>query len=317
MSFQEKKRKDEDIPDTTKKTYLIHDNGGRPFEVIIEAKMIKKSIESDGNTKYEFAAILKVKIYKLEQSEIDFDSDSKYGMTPILKFYSDIFFLGKSPLIAMTEFSGGHGSEFDGNTILVHLRENPFNIVANYLPLREQDDTYVWSEQDNTYVWIGSEICSFQTNNKIISYVSPVGNNDVPYPYATDENGNIYLIIEDVIIKNNSVTEHQMRDYDNPYYYYYDYYAITPKNKSKYFNDIVDYYIGKEKYILTYHPFPEKEYDRVVPRLGKSMYITDSNNKKTKLTKEMYVNLMESFGSCNFFEPIQNKIILQKRLWSI
>ena len=34
------------------------------------------------------------------------------------------------------------------------------------------------------YIYIGSEIYSFETNEDINSYYSPIGNNDVPYPYA-------------------------------------------------------------------------------------------------------------------------------------
>lgn len=58
---------------------------------------------------------------------------------------------------------------------------------------------------------------------------------------------------------------------------------------------------------MKYHPFPEKDYDRVVPYLGKSMHIIDTNDKKTKLTKQMYIELMESFGEANSFEPIKDK----------
>ena len=65
----------------------------------------------------------------------------------------------------MTEYSGGYGDEFDGNSILVHISENK-------------------------YVYIGSSIYSFESQAKIIRYISPVGNSDVPYPYAIDEKEN-------------------------------------------------------------------------------------------------------------------------------
>lgn len=36
----------------------------------------------------------------------------------------------------------------------------------------------------HNYIYIGSEIYSFETNEDIKSYYSPIGNADVPYPYA-------------------------------------------------------------------------------------------------------------------------------------
>jgi hypothetical protein len=83
--------------------------------------------------------------------------------------------IGKSPKNAMTAFSGGFGDEFDGNSILVQKTEH-------------------------TYVFIGTRIYSFRLvnkpENKIVSYVSPVGNSDVAYPYALDSYGNYYLMLE-------------------------------------------------------------------------------------------------------------------------
>ena len=72
-------------------------------------------------------------------------------------------FVGISPKIKMTEFSGGFGKKFNGNSILLSLGKNK-------------------------YVFIGQKIIEFTTKkDKIIDFVSPVGNNDVPYPFAIGE----------------------------------------------------------------------------------------------------------------------------------
>lgn len=63
----------------------------------------------------------------------------------------------------MTRFSGGVGSKFDGNSILLHL-------------------------DDLRYVYIGSEIYEFTAKEEITKYYSPIGNNDVPYPVAISKN---------------------------------------------------------------------------------------------------------------------------------
>lgn len=78
-------------------------------------------------------------------------------------------FIGKSPKNKMTEFSGGYGKKFDGNTILLHLF-------------------------GNTYMFIGGEVIKFVAESKITTFVSPVGNSAVPYPFAVDESGNSYLL---------------------------------------------------------------------------------------------------------------------------
>lgn len=257
-------------------TYLIHDNGGRPFKV-----------EITKNDNYSC-----VQIYKTTKNW-----NCNYETIPILTFETDKIFIGESPLIKMTEFSGGHGTKFDGNSILLHLC-------------------------GNTYVFIGLEIFSFSTYGKIISYVSPVGNSDVPYPYALDEHGNIYLLTEDVVIKNNADVLRNMDAYDDPYDYYYDYYLITadrgciPRIQPpiNFFNGIKEYYIGDDRYTLTYEPFPEKDYDRLISSLGTSMHVIDTNDNIITLNKESYSELMKSFGLLQSFEPIMDKNILQKRL---
>ena len=61
----------------------------------------------------------------------------------------------------MTDFSGaGDEIDFDGNTLLLEC-------------------------EDNGYVFIsGLEIFQFKTDDKIIDYISLVGNNMVPYTFA-------------------------------------------------------------------------------------------------------------------------------------
>lgn len=50
----------------------------------------------------------------------------------------------------------------------------------------------------NRYMFVGHEVFVFGTTAPIASYESPVGNSDVPYPYAIDTNGTVYLMLEKV-----------------------------------------------------------------------------------------------------------------------
>jgi hypothetical protein len=44
------------------------------------------------------------------------------------------------------------------------------------------------------YIYIGNEIYSFETAEDIKSYYSPIGNNDVPYPYAIGDNLTYFML---------------------------------------------------------------------------------------------------------------------------
>lgn len=122
-----------------------------------------------------------------------------YENTPICKYKALQIFVGKSIKNNMTKFSGGTGFKFDGNSILLNIN-------------------------NLTYIYIGKSIYKFNALNKIITYVSPIGNSDVPYPYAIDIDGNIYLINDNKIIINNiDLIENMINSqFDDPYSLYYN-----------------------------------------------------------------------------------------------
>lgn len=250
--------------------YYIHDNYSRPFKVIVNSK----------------ANILSV--YKLvienSDSEHSEQSDHTYEYHPSYVFEFIDIFIGKSPLIAMTEYSGGYGDNFTGNSILLKTKEN--------------------------YIYIGNEIYAFVPGNDIIEYVSPVGNNDVPYPYAIDNNGNIYLMAEDVILINTDQMQQKIKEYDNPYDYYYEYKLITPNlgygeydiPKSGGFKNIKEFYIGNEQYTLTY----SNDFSRLEDE--DEMYVVYFDSKdKVLLTKDDFIELMTSYGKYMGFDKIDKK----------
>ena len=69
--------------------------------------------------------------------------------------------------------------------------------------------------KDNYYMYIGNIIYLFKTDSEITNYYSPVGNSDVPYPFAITKN-KIYLMIEGICLEKNDVD-----DITEPYHYYY------------------------------------------------------------------------------------------------
>jgi hypothetical protein len=67
-----------------------------------------------------------------------------------------------------------------------------------------------------TYLFIGMDIYKFTVKeDEIIKFYSPIGNNDVPYPYAKGKK-NTYLFIDKVFINNN-----YLQINENPYDNYY------------------------------------------------------------------------------------------------
>jgi len=66
------------------------------------------------------------------------------------------------------------------------------------------------------YVFIGVEKIRFNTNEKITSFKSDIGNSDVVYPYAISENY-IYLFIENIILNKKYIPK-DIKDYYNYYY---------------------------------------------------------------------------------------------------
>ena len=70
------------------------------------------------------------------------------------------------------------GASFDGNSMLLHL-------------------------EGMKYVFVGVLVFSFTSTSRITKYASLVGNNDVPYPWAIDEQGWQTLTTSPGLILNN------------------------------------------------------------------------------------------------------------------
>lgn len=236
--------------------YYTHSNGSRPYKV----EIINNSL---------------VRVYK---SDIC-----------ILNLNPQQIFIGKSKKNKMTEYSGGQGNEFDGNTILVKMN-------------------------DTTYIYIGCKIMSFNTQNQIISYHSPVGNNDVPYPYAIDSANNYYLMIEDAILKSTQELQNFLSNDEDPYEYYYHASLITEDRgqgrKPLFQNNfnIIRFYIGKELYTMRYSSSPSNEFDRFTKELGNNVYIRDKKNVKHNISKQQYIEIMEDYGITIGANPMINNI---------
>jgi hypothetical protein len=150
----------------------------------------------------------------------------------------------------MTIFSGGHCKRFDSNSILLKLR-------------------------DLTYLYIGHKVYSFKSKAEIVEYISPVGNNLVPYPYAIDADGRHYLMNDYFVI--NEIP----KKYANKVPEYAVQLAKIPD---------ADLFIDGERYELVYRSKHKKSWTdnhkKEIAIYGKRIHVP---------TREFY-NVLQKFG---------------------
>lgn len=169
---------------TSPNTYYTHDNGSRPFKVVIKNKNI--------NCK-------ELHIYGCNY--IDTNEDAKYQdyvyYDFITKYKVDKIFIGNDPeKIYCDQLNSHHGS-----AIIAEIGKHK-------------------------YVYIGDVVYEFETESPIIMFRSPIGNNDVPYPFAQD-NTFTYLMNEFVKLHNSDLLT-----IGEPFDPYGRYYMLNDKYKS-------------------------------------------------------------------------------------
>ena len=76
---------------------------------------------------------------------------------------------------------------------------------------------------ENKYMFVGWCIYTFETDDQIIDFVTPVGNNDVPYPIAYGEK-NVYFMLDKSFVKKSKMATPM--DAENCYMLYVEFYHI-------------------------------------------------------------------------------------------
>lgn len=234
------------LPSVLSGVYYTHNNGGRPYKVVININ----NIQIFNN--YSDKLLL------------DFDNPEKV-------------FVGESPKTSMTEYSNGYGDDFIGNSVLV-------------------------KSDEKTYYFIGHNIFKFTTESEIVNYVSEVGNNDVPYPYAIDSKGKYYLMIEDIILEK--ITDEFKKD---PYQYYY-------KKDIKNMTNIVSLTATdnneKQNYHMTYCNNPREKYHYEWMKDLHAVEKTDSGVlKEYPLSEDEYVQIMEDIAIKCGYKKLESTVI--------
>ncbi len=151
------------------RTYLVHSNGARPFLVAYDRTGVKVYRQSVALLSADIAQI-NGEMY--DTTNMGTEDLPRYAWNVLVFQSSKVknIFIGKSPKTRLTLQSGGYGKDFDGNTVLIELL-------------------------DGRAVFVGAIVYSFKPEGSILSYTSPVGGSDVPYPYAVGTL-NVYFLEE-------------------------------------------------------------------------------------------------------------------------
>ena len=135
---------------------------------------------------YNYRSTYLVVIIENIYVSVDKYENNKFDQ-PLLYFQPKNIFTGKSRICEMTDFSVAlNNPEFDVNTILLECEDNEYDYIS------------------------GLEIFKFKTDDKIIDYISLIGNNMVLYAIIIGEKYtnfiyNRYNFIENVKIEEGSL----------------------------------------------------------------------------------------------------------------
>ena len=195
-----------------------------------------------------------------------------YKFKPFDKLFNKNVFSSKYQKIWIGK-SPKNGPKFDGNSILI-------------------------KKSNNTYVFIGSNIFSFKSISPITEFVSLISGSDVPFPYAIDIEGNIYLLdnSDSIIIKPNSLTSktiNKKQFHDDPYFFYIElefYRGILNQSKQSNQSNIITY-LNKSGF--------ESEISSMIISLH-------SNEKKNKLTQSQWNKIFGLFPIPLYKELVAN-----------
>ena len=124
-----------------------------------------KSYKTYMNGCNPFKVIITDKIIIILKSNGKYDTSDIWTSYMIVKTYEKVF-IGRHS----KKYGNTHKQSFTGNSILIELK-----------PL--------------TYLFVGEYVKHIETKEPIIKYISTMGNNYVPYPFALSENY-AYLLVE-------------------------------------------------------------------------------------------------------------------------
>ena len=230
------------------KTYFTHYNGGRPYLVYIK--------KNDVNI---YSSLDNIDASLCSNN----DNENKWVYVNFVQhFTAKKVFIGESPLIRMTNYSGGHGKQYDGNTILIYMGSNNYIRISNII--------------EKIYI-----------NDEIEKYYSFIGNSDVPYPMAIGKKNIYFFLFPEGYLPKNEFSINKKFNKENLQYIVDKGYELFPF--------LIPYDNKKKKYDISLEEFKkikEKSINEIsldtVKKLAKMYIATTIGTKQELLDKIEY-----------------------------
>jgi hypothetical protein len=162
-----------------------------------------------------------------------------------------------------------------------HAKQDPGNTVL------------IQTEVPRQYVFVNRDIDIIQTCSPVDRYVSPIGNSDVPYPYAMTQSQHVYL-------PNEGVYFALPEDCDDPYRYYYTHSRVEG------FQQIRTLYGGNDSIMFRTSMNPEFEYHRLSAFVGGGypLQVQYEDGRHRVLDYDDYISLIRAFNREKGLYPI-------------
>lgn len=190
--------------------YHTHFNGGTPFVVYIHPKEKELFVYRIQDETYHIPGFV-FGANAVDRCGNEKETDERWMFTKLCyrKCFERVW-VGKSECQqARTE--GVCGPSWDGNTILVHMRSDETK-KENW----NGDAGGEKARKYEYYAYVANSVQTFRTRSRLTAYVSSVYK-DTPQPYATDEEGAMYLLDVGVMTLPSFPSEHA----HDPYGYFY------------------------------------------------------------------------------------------------
>lgn len=245
--------------------YYTHDNGGRPFKVLVFKNIIavfKTSGSTYMNTDpYKDSKPIKVDVYFHLVTIIPNNGmvEDVCPSTPwVIKEIEQII-KNDPPEI---------------NKPKKETNEEKFNRWMNYTCSKGNSLLFL-TPNKNEYLYISGSVFTFKTSEPITSFIAYVGNNDVPYPYAVSDHYYYLLGMGSCVSAKRTIENVDIWRYDMGF--------INKNGKSIYRDDGNTRIMGNNGEIVTITPKNQDEYD---------FELYDPNEEKL-ITKNIPIKMLE------------------------
>jgi hypothetical protein len=160
---------------------------------------------------------------------------------------------------------------------------------------REVGNSILLHEEKLYYVFIGDIVFRFKAIAPITEFVSPVGNSDVPYPYAVDVKKNVYLLAEKTILIRCQFDEDPYNE------------CLYPYHKIGVDEGLQEFLIGGERFEFIWDPRAFENYADL-EKDGK-LEIRITGGRIITLTKEKYMKIMNKWAEIRGYKVLRVTII--------